>query len=237
VGTVTAASPLLPIPLSGQAYLTGTPFGPKLALLFPPPNALKLVGTVNLSTHTVTFTGVPDVPQTSLVVTLLGGRNALENATCAPPSGTASASFTGQNGKVVNVSQAVVVSGCPASRPGRPAISNAGLSGLARGKPVLRFRLTKASGGPKLKSFTVSLPRGLSFNPHAGRHGLSVAGVKSAVVRGGKLIVTLRRAANAASVKLASPLLVAKQHRLGHVNVQVAVADAAGRTIKLTAAI
>ena len=74
VGTAVATSPLIPTPLTGQAFLTGSgPFSPTLTLQFPAPNKLTLVGTVDLNGHSVAFSGLPDVPQTSLVVTLFGG--------------------------------------------------------------------------------------------------------------------------------------------------------------------
>jgi len=232
VGTVTATSPLTPAPLTGNAYLTGTPLQPTLTLQFPAPNALKLVGTVSLPTHTVTFNGVPDVPQTSLVVTLFGGPHALENTNCTPPGGTAVGSFTGQNGAVVKVSQQVTVIGCPPPKPAKPTISNASLSGLAAGKPVLRIQLAK--GGAKLKSFTLARPAGLKFNPLGLKRGLSVHGAKKITLRGNKLIVALRAPANAISIKLSAPLLVAKKHGPKHPQLHVSVTDASGKSTSLT---
>jgi hypothetical protein len=239
VGSVTATSPLLPTPLTGAAYLTGTPLGPKLSLLFPPPNSLSLIGTVNLSTHTVTFTGVPDVPQTSLVVTLNGGPKALEIATCSPPGGTAMGSFTGQNGKTATVTESVNVVGCSAvkPKPGKPSITGASLSGLKIGKPVLRVQMAKATGGKKLKGFTLTLPRGLKFNPLGLKRGLSVHGARKITLRGNRLIVVLRAPANTISVKLHSPLLVASKHAPKHPKLHVAVTDAAGKTTSLTASL
>src|SRR5207248_8842140 len=133
------------------------------------------------------------VPQTSLMVALFGGPKALESTYCAPPGGTAFGRFTGQNGRVVTLSQHVAISGCP---PPKPSVSSASLSGLARSKPVLRLALAHAAGGPKLKSFTVTLPRGLSLNVRERGHGLSVPGGKVVALHGGKLTVRLVRLAN-----------------------------------------
>lgn len=229
VGTVTAASPLLAAPLTGNAYLTGTPLGPKLTLLFPPPNALELVGTVSLPTHTVVFNGVPDVPQTSLVVTLFGGPTALEVATCSPPGGTATGSFTGQNGAKVTVNQEVKVTGCP---PPKPTLASASLSGLPRGKPVLRFKLAQGFGGPKLRAFTLVLPKGLSLNRRARHRGLSIHGARSVAFHGNRLRVRLRDT-NAVVVKLAWPLLVAKHRNLNNLKLRFSVTDATGRRTSL----
>lgn len=234
VGMVTAVSPLLPTALVGQAYLTGTPLGPTLTLLFPPPNALKLVGSVVLSTSTVTFNSVPDVPQTSLAVTLLGGSDALEITTCQPPAGMAAGDFTGQNGHVVKVSEHVAVSGCSPSRP-TPTISRASLSGLRRGEPVLGFTLAKAPAGAKLRSFTLTPPRGLRFNPHGLARGLTVRGARSIALHGNRLTVTLKRAADTITVRLGGPLLVASRHRTRPRRLVVAVTDTAGHSTRLRA--
>ena len=122
-----------------------------------------MTGTVNLQKSTVTFSGVPDVPQTKLVVALFGGKLALESSNCTLPVGTLSGSFTGQNGAVVNGQRA-------GDRPGLPQAGRRSfglrrpLSVSANGNPVLRFRLTKGSNAPGLKAFNVTLPNGLSFN-------------------------------------------------------------------------
>jgi len=206
VGTAVATSPLQPVPLTGFAYLTGaSPFTPTLTLQFPPPVALKLVGTVDLNAHTVTFPALPDVPQTALVVTLFGGPKAAEAATCAPPGGTLRASNTGQNGKVVTVAFPISVAGCPTV----PKVSAVSLSGLAGGKPALRFTVARGSDAPKLRSIAVSLPRGLTFkkSKRLGKE-ISVSGGHSVRLSAGKLIISLKPAAARVSVRIASSALV-----------------------------
>jgi hypothetical protein len=239
VGQATANSPLLPVPLTGNVYFTGaSPFLPTLTIRFPPPNAIVLTGTVNLQKSSVTFSGIPDVPQTKLVVALFGGKHALESATCNPPAGTLSGSFTGQNGKVVTDSVRVTVKGCP-KPAGAPSASGGSLSVSAKGKPALRFKLTRGTNAPNLKGFEVALPHGLSFSAAGLRHGLSVQGVKaSAKLQGGKLVVSLKRAVKSASVKLVGPLLVAKKHLGGHLKLRITVTDAqgAGTTLHLSVA-
>ncbi len=186
-------------------------------------------GHGQISTNsTVTFSGIPDVPQTKLVVALFGGKKALESSECAPPTGTLSGSFTGQNGKVVTDHVHVTVQGCP-KQAGAPSASDGSLSGVAKGKPVLGFKLTSGSNAPGLKAFSIGLPHGLGFNKAGLRRGLSVRGVKAkAALKGGKLVVTLTRAVSSASVKLASPLLKAKKHLHGTVKLRIAVTDAGG---------
>lgn len=229
VGSASAVSPLIPTPLTGKVYFTGpTPFTPTLTIRFPPPTVITLTGTVSLTNSTVTFSGIPDVPQTKLVVALFGGKKALESSECAPPTGTLSGSFTGQNGKVVTDHVHVTVQGCP-KQAGAPSASDGSLSGVAKGKPVLGFKLTSGSNAPGLKAFSIGLPHGLGFNKAGLRRGLSVRGVKAkAALKGGKLVVTLTRAVSSASVKLASPLLKAEKHLHGTVKLRIAVTDAGG---------
>ena len=135
VGTAVATSPLQPAPLKGYAYLTGSgPFTPSLTLRFPPPVALTLVGAVNLNNHTVTFSNQPDVPQTALVVTLFGGTQSLELATCSPPGGILHASNTGQNGVFATAAVPIQISGCPPApkQQGKPKLSGVSLDGPRR---------------------------------------------------------------------------------------------------------
>jgi hypothetical protein len=229
VGSAVADSPLLPEPLTGKVYLTGSsPFAPSLTIRFPPPNAITLTGAVDLDKSTVTFSGIPDVPQTKLVVTLFGGAKALEATTCNPPDGPFLGSFTGQNGKVVTDRLHVVVAGCPKAA-GAPTASRGSLSVSAKGKATLRFKLTKGANAPDLKAFALTLPQGLSLHSAGLRKGLSIQGVKAkATVKGRKLIVTLKRPVTSVSVKLASPLLVAKKHLRGHLKLRLTVTDAGG---------
>ncbi|HTX46682.1 MAG TPA: hypothetical protein VMD48_10400 [Solirubrobacteraceae bacterium] len=234
VGTAVAYSPLLPEPLTGKVYLTGSsPFMPSLTIRFPPPNAITLTGAVNLDKSTVTFTGIPDVPQTKLVVTLFGGPQALESSNCYPPDGPFSASFTGQNGKVVTDAMHLVVEGCP-KPAGAPSASRGSLSGSGTGKPVLRFTLARGTNAPNLKAFGLALPKGLSFDALGLHKGLSVQGVKvSATLKHGRLVVSLKHPVKVASVKLTAPLLVAKRHLHGRVNLKVTVTDATGTSMTI----
>jgi hypothetical protein len=233
VGSAVVTSPLQPAPLSGLAYLTGQPFTPTLTLRFPPPVALTLVGTVGLTSHSVTFSNLPDVPQTSLVVTLFGGAKAAQSASCAPPGGPLRGIFTGQNGKTVTVTQPLTVSGCPTA----PSISHASLTGLASGKPALRFGLTRGSNAPNLKSIVIALPSGISFGSKKklGK-GISVSAPHRLSAHGRRLTATLTRTVSSVSVAIGGPALLESRQfqrqlrtRSSHsVKVQITVADANG---------
>jgi hypothetical protein len=239
VGSAVTTSPLQPTALTGLAYLTGaSPFTPTLTLMFPPPVALKLVGVVDINAHTVTFSNLPDVPQTSLVVSLFGGPQAAESATCAPPGGILRATNVGQNGKSFSVSLPLTVVGCPTV----PKLSGVSLAGLASGKPSLSFKLVRGSDAPNLKSVTISLPRGLTVKAkHLGR-GISISTPSRLGLSGGKLTITLKRPAASLSVRIGpEALLESKQLRqqvqmhkdnpTGQLRFTVADADSAQSTL------
>jgi hypothetical protein len=271
VGTASSTSPLYPTPLVGKAYLTGELTAPELALVFPPPFSLTLFGDVSLATSTTTFSGVPDIPLTNLSVTLAGGPNGLFQTSCTPSSGTAKATLIAQDGdRSVVASSPFTVSRCSGTGSGgsggsgsggsggnhqtvgRPLISSASLSGLARGVPRLSFTLLAGRGAPGISSFTIKLPSGLSFRAvrRQGRlhvAGVSIAGarVKSLALSRGRLIVTLRRAVRKLSIKLGPRALketsalkrAAAAGRLHLLTLSVVAKDAAGHATTLALAI
>jgi hypothetical protein len=235
VGTATTVTPLLPNPLRGQAFFTGTLLAPTLTLKFPPPAALTLTGAVSLSQHSVTFATIPDVPVTNLTVTLSGGPDSLLSGSCAHLAGTLGGDFRGQNGQTSTASQALTLANCPAS----PRLSAITISGLARRKPALRFTLTRGKGAPSLKSFTLSPPAGLSFVKHGLTKGVSVAGSHALRLRRGRLTVTLKHAVNQIVVRISATALrerkALRKHHGKHLRLHVSVADAAGHATTLTA--
>lgn len=237
VGTATASTPLLPTPLNGQVYLTGAPLSPSLTIRFPAPAKMTLSGAINLQNDSVTVPIVPDVPLSSLVVTLFGGPKSLLTVACGTPTGALGGAFTGQNSKTATVSRSLTVSGCP----GSPRVS-AALTGLAAGKPALRFRLIKGTNAPKLKSFALSLPAGLTFDGKALAKGVSLAGAHSLKLARGKLSVTLKRAADSLALKIARPALreskqlqrTARQHKVKRLKLRISITDAVGSTTTRT---
>jgi hypothetical protein len=205
VGSVSATSPLYPKALSGTAYLTGSGGPLSLTLVFPSPFPLTLTGSIDLANNSSTFTGLPDIPLTNLAVTLDGGAQGLFRATCAPASGTGTATLTDQNGdRTVTAPSEFTVSGCPTGggasggsgdasgggskgggagsggpgpNSGSPTLRGGRWSGLATGHPSLSFTLSVAQHAPRLAALTVTLPAGLSFVRHRVRHRLKLTGV------------------------------------------------------------
>jgi hypothetical protein len=260
VGSATATSPLYPAPLTGNAYLTGTIFHPTLTLVFGPPFSLSLVGTVNLAENSTSFTGIPDFPLTDLKVALNGGV-AVFNATCRPPSGSATATLVSQNGDLSKqVAAPFSISPCTVPSPGpssggggtnagaKPRIDGTSAAGLTTGKPSLVFQVVAGKNAGKLSMLTIELPRGLRFVRHRvhGKlvmQGVSVAGakLKSAVLQKGHLVITLRGAVDNLIVSLSPKALAesaslksqARHHKLKSLKLTVLVKDARGKQTKV----
>ena len=246
IGTATTSSPLYPVALHGVVYLVGPLTSPKITIVFPPPFALTIGGAVNIGTNTTTFSGLPDIPLTDLQVSLNGGKTAAFAASCAPASGTATSTLTSQAGQQAVASDTFTVAGCASSKPsptGRAKIVSGAVSGLASGHPALSFKLT-AGKNAKLKSFTVKLPRGLSFVRHRVHGRLKLLGValkgaklKSLSLKHGALLVTLRAPVNTLSAKIGSRALkesaalkrAAKRHKLKRLQLTVVLTNAAGK--------
>ncbi|MGZ4186019.1 MAG: hypothetical protein ACXVFA_11860 [Solirubrobacteraceae bacterium] len=251
IGSATATSPLYPVSLTGVDYLTGSLSAPQLVIVFPPPFALTLAGAVDINTNTTTFTGLPDIPLTDLKVTLTGGRNAAFVNGCSPSSGTATSKLISQSGSQALVSAPFTVAGCSSSQGGSGSGSTAGrarivsgaVSGLASGHPALRFKLT-AGKNARLKSFTVRLPRGLSFVGHRVHGHLKLLGVtvkgaklKSLSLKHGALLVTLRAPVSTLSATIGSRALkessalksAAKHHKRKRLQLSVVLTNTAGK--------
>ena len=235
VGGATTVTPLLPAPLQGKAYLTGSPAAPTLTLRFPPPAVLTLVGTINLARHTVAFPTIPDVPVTRLAVTLSGGPKSLLSATCAQPTGPLGGAFTGQNGVRATARQRLTLTGCP----GKPSLSNAGFSGLGAGAPAVHFIVAAGHAAPKLRAVAVRLPSGLAFVRRRLHGGVHVAGLKSLAMSGTRLMITLKRPRASVSVRIAGRALHEtrrlrrQKHR--HLTLHVSVTDTSGTTTAMSA--
>jgi hypothetical protein len=248
VGAAAAVTPLYPAPLFANAYLTGSLTAPSLTLVFGPPFTQMLVGQVNLANNSTTFT-------------LDGGTKSVFDATCKPPSGSATATLTSQNGdQTTQVNAPFTISPCveragsqPSSgstkvRGKAPRIDGASASGLTSGKPSLVFQAVAGKNAGKLSVLTVELPRGLRFMRHRVHgalklQGVSVAGarIKSAALKSGHLVITLRSAVDNAIVSLSDRALAesgslrsqARRHKLKSLKLTVLVKDSRGRQTKV----
>lgn len=238
VGSAVVSSPLLAGSLPGKVYLVGPVSSPSFVLAIPAPVAIRLTGAFDVQHEAVTFSSLPDLPISSLVVTFDGGPNAVFKSSCAVRTGTLSGSFNGQNGASFNSNARLTVTGCP------PTSSGGSLTGVAHGKATLSFTLSAGDNAHRIKSFTVSLPRGMSFNSkHLGK-GLSIkgAGKHKAKLERGKLVVTLDVATSRASVVIGGSAIEVsrslatkvKNHAVKTLVVATRITDTAGKTTALS---
>jgi hypothetical protein len=261
VGSVSASSPLLPSSTlsTGQLSLAGAinpgslnaPITGSMTMSFPPPYPLSIAGPINLTQHTITFLGLPDIPLSTMVFTFTGTPAGPAFVTSCEP-GTISATVTPQSGNPpIHVTGPVTELGCPPPTA-RPNVSGS-FSGLANGRPRLQVRASRAAGAPAFASLSIALPGGLSFSratvacrARAGRsckrsgtiRGLSVAGahIKSARMQGTQLQLTFSQPVASVSLVAKGPLLLeskglqrkAKRHRTGHLSAHVRLTYAGG---------
>jgi 5-hydroxyisourate hydrolase-like protein (transthyretin family) len=104
-------------------------------------------------------------------------------------------------------------------RLGPPTLSGGSVSGLGKGKPVVKFRLRSGSNGShKLRSFKVKLPAGLAFVGGLLRNGVKVTGGGKVTeqVSGGQLVVTLGSPASAVTVSISSPAVKVTRAPVGN---------------------
>jgi hypothetical protein len=243
IGTVSATSPLLPGSFSGKVVVVkGSGLLPNLAIVFTSPAKIEMTGTVSISATALTadFASVPDLPLSDLTVSFPGGPNAAFKATCLATGGSIGGTLTGQNGKTANVTAPFSVSGCPTI--GLPTISGGSLSGFLKGKPKIRFTLTAGKNAPNIAAFAVSLPKGVSIVAKKLKQGLKLAGakVKSAAVKHGKLVVTLKSPAasvrvtiSGKAVKVSKSVIKTLRHHPKPVTLKVTVTDASGKSTTL----
>jgi hypothetical protein len=271
VGTASATSPLLPIPLIGNVTLAGNILAPTLTITFPPPFGISLAGSLNILTGATTFANVPDFPLTALVLDITGppaGR-AFVLLGC---SGSFGAKFTPQDGGAARtVSGPISFFNCATGGGGgggggttaKPPTAKGALSGLAAGHPKLRLTVKHGTKAPNVSSLSIGLTGGLSFSRKGFvKHrkctgtgskrtcrtiivvkGLSIAGarLKKAALRGGRLVISLKKPAASASLTVRGPLLAetstlrqkVSKHKVNKLSVSLKVTDTKPTTTSL----
>jgi hypothetical protein len=254
IGTAVATSPGVPNAAlaNGIVRLSGSVSAPLISVSFPAPFGLTDTGQVNLAAGTVTFADVPDLPLLSLALNVTGpnGQKAF-NTDCAPAS--VGGQFTAQSGATATVSAPITFTGCPVN-----PTATGSTSGLASGHPKLKFKVAHGKGGPNLASVVIGVPAGLKFVRGAivshktcttpqgqGKKkcstttlikGLGVSGakVKSATIKGGKLVITFKKAVASATITLSGPLVAeskglqtkVKKHKVKSLNFSLKLTDA-----------
>ena len=228
IGSASATSPFLPSSAlsGGTVQLGGSITSPSLSITFPAPYPISLSGAINISTEAITFSGIPDMPFTSIAVDFGGGSSTQLFATnCA--ASTLTTKLTPWNGAAaVTGSTAVTFGGtCPVTpigptgpttpTQGKPTVSGGSLRGLVKRTARLAFTVTEGKSAEPIKRIAVSLPKGLSFSSKRANltKGLAVKGAHNrklkftTALKHGVLTITFSSAAARASVTLQSPEL------------------------------
>ena len=266
VGTVAATSPLLPASALSSGMLTlagsinkGNPsqaISGSLTMSFPPPFEFSVAGPIDIAEKMLSFSGVPDIPLTSLTFTFTGIA-AGPAFTTECETGTIAATALSQDGNPASkISGPVTNVNCPP--PSARPKATGSLSGLASGKPALRVHATRGSGAPSIAALSVSLPGGLSFSHRAiGTHrkckrvnghskcatayaikgfSLSGASLAKARMKGSSLLLTFSHAVAGVSLSARTPLLTesktlkrkARKHKAKGLAAGIRITDAKG---------
>jgi hypothetical protein len=209
VGTATARTALLPVPLSGPVYLSdiaGQPL-PGLLVAFDTPVSLKLGGTVAFPMQKLqsTFGTVPDVPLERFELALVGGRTGAltlgvgaDLCKGAPP--TIAGEFIAHSGATASDRRPVVIAGCGP----RATIA---LRRLSSRRPRLDLTVRRDPDGPALRGVRLQLPRRLVAKARrAGHGGLTAQGggrrLAGSLTRRGILAVRAPKGADTITVSL-----------------------------------
>jgi hypothetical protein len=209
VGTATAISPLLPVPMTGHVTLTGTALASNLTVTFPPPFQLSLQGGISRTSSSVMFSDMPDLPLSNFSMSLYGGASGLHETTCNPAGGTLMGVFAGQNGVTATSNVPFSIAGCStATTPGLPTVTGNVLSGLGKGHAKFKFNISKGTSAPPVKTVDIGLPSGLKFSSQAKdlKEGVRVSGATFKVSHG-HLDITFKHPISTASGTITSPEL------------------------------
>ena len=136
-------------------------------------------------------------------------------------------------------------------KPGPPSASNVSLSGMATGKPKLRFTLRAGQSAAPIRTLQLTLPRGLRFHNHPRAVRISVA-TQHVKLTPGTLTATLRPWSESVAITIAGPAInertplaaeirrirrYNRTHRRKHtlaIRIRCAVTDATGQHTHLT---
>src|SRR3954452_16338901 len=180
VGQATAVTPLLATPLKGPVMIVEKPGNlPKLVLYLNGLINIRLVGNIQLATEgtETTFAGIPEVPLTRFQLDFISGPSGLVGTTddICKTHPSLKGEFTANSGKSTTVTSVATVKGCPTDAGGGGGTGGGGtkkskptgsasLLKLATAHPVLRASAKPAKGGERLRSLSIALPSGLSYN-------------------------------------------------------------------------
>ena len=134
----------------------------------------------------------------------------------------------------------------PVVKAGAPAISKLSFGNVGKGRAKVSFALAQGSSAPAIRSFTITLPKGLSFARKAktlSKH-ISLKGARFTLkLSGGALTITLNNPSSKVTFSIGPPatkVSTSLRHRVrGHkvksLSLAVKVVDAGGNATKLSA--
>jgi hypothetical protein len=214
IGVASASSPLLPSSAlsHGIVNLGGSVLGPTLTVGFPLPYPVSLTGTVGTSGEGLSFSGIPDLPLTSLSVEIGAGSNVrIFTTTCA--TGSLSAKLTPWSGAPAQTGSTPITFGgsCRAAptASGGPRVTGASLRGVVKRAPRLAFTVDEGTPAVPIKRIALTLPAGLALaSTQPGIAIRSAHGRKlkfTAAASHGRITITLRTASAKFAVAVAAP--------------------------------
>ena len=183
VGQAKAVSPLVPNPLTGDAFIAENPSGGLPRLIMTLSNDLLAVPleattTLNGNRLVTTLDNLPAAPVTSFELTINGGPNGLftvGNPLCT--GATIDTTFTSHTGQTANDSSPVnLVGNCvPVPAPGAAAKPSLSVSvRRLSGAPLMTVRARSVTGAAKLRTVRLVLPSRLAFNRAALKRGVAI---------------------------------------------------------------
>jgi hypothetical protein len=224
VGGVRADTSLLPVPLTGDVYLSDLAGQglPGLLVRFTTPARLDLAGTVEFTPKGVrsTFAGVPDVPLERFELALDGGKSgALVLPTgvdlCTDPRPSIRGEFTSHSGATASHSEKVAIAGCGP----RAKLT---LKCLRGDRPSLTLTVQRRPGDADLGTVRLRLPRDLRVQPKRAGRGLLARGdgsrLKATLTRRGVLTARAPKGAKRIVVQLRNGAFRASRNLRGRLS-------------------
>ena len=183
VGTASASTPLLPLPLSGPVYLIQVPGNllPGVLVQLHGLVNLTLRGDVTTGPHRALvnrFDGIPDVPISRFELSFTGGKNGTLQSSrdlCRGAVQKLSASFIGHNGATFTRTAPVGIQGC------KPIVT-ASVRHATSKHPKLLMAFREPAVSTAIRGLTLRLPAALKGKRHA-RKGVHVVAGKRRISR------------------------------------------------------
>lgn len=188
IGTVSGALSITDDRLGGDLFLLKPPAGkvlPGVGISFTGRFAGRVAGStaVDKNGQLVTqFDAVPDLPLTALQIDITGGGNGpllATSALCSADDVVFTSSFAAHSGQTAT---RTLKTSCGSSLAANGPRLNGRLSGVRKGKPVLRLGGTAPTGKP-ITRVELTLPKGWTLASQRGRSGTRYAKVSKLSVK------------------------------------------------------